>query len=352
MRLLIVSPKTRLTDSVKFAEALAPLGVNTICVHDEDYYALSDRKVLRHVPFPKLLKLIKRFNPDFTFTFIPYYTVYMAKLLNRPLLVHLRGDIWTEVNYDRAKNPSFSERIFFVWINFVTTHGIEKADLILPVSKWLEKRVKQHLPKHPTHVLYRGVNPEEWLPKPCITPFSLKHPAVVGTFEFRVYPKVVGLLKFIKCIEKMPDVNFYFAGAGPYMNLIERNRPSNMFLLGRLSKSRIQSLLASGDVFVHPSGLDALPRSVVEAALMEKPIIASNVGGIPEIVEDKKTGYLCEIDDTDQWVEQIRFLLNNPSFAEMLARNARKAVSKKFDWKNIAKDFVNKMRLDEWCEGS
>jgi glycosyltransferase involved in cell wall biosynthesis len=78
----------------------------------------------------------------------------------------------------------------------------------------------------------------------------------------------------------MPEVNFYFAGDGPYFNLVKQNCPPNMLLIGRVSEPEVKKLLESGDIFVHPSGLDALPRIVKEASLMEKPIVASNVGGI------------------------------------------------------------------------
>ena len=99
-------------------------------------------------------------------------------------------------------------------------------------------------------------------------------------------------------------------------------------------------MLEGCDVFVHPSGLDAFPRSVKEASLLEKPIVASNVGGIPEIIRDNETGYLCEIDNIDQWVEKIRFFLDNPNIASMFGKRAREYVLKKFDWDRLAESFV------------
>lgn len=54
MRILIASTKQRLADYTEFAEALRPLGVETICVHDVNYYALSEFTVLNQIPFPKL----------------------------------------------------------------------------------------------------------------------------------------------------------------------------------------------------------------------------------------------------------------------------------------------------------
>jgi glycosyltransferase involved in cell wall biosynthesis len=240
-------------------------------------------------------------------------------------------------------HPSLLIRIYEHYLARLSTQGIKKTDLILPNSKWLQKRVKQHLPNHPTHLLYVGIDPEKWVPSHNAG-FSLKHPAAVGLFEFNIYEKVSGLLKFIKIIRKMPDVNFYFAGKGPYMNLVKQNCPSNMFLLGWISNSGVKKLLKNGDVFIHPSGLDAFPRSVKEASLMEKPIVASNVGGIPEIVINNQTGYLCSIDDVDEWIERIRFLLDNPDVARRLGKNAREFVIETFNWRKIAESFLENLK--------
>jgi glycosyltransferase involved in cell wall biosynthesis len=342
MRLLIVSGKGRMADYFDFVKALNYFGVEAICVQDLKHCFLSESKPLHIVPFPKLLKLIKRFNPDIVMTDSPYYIPHMAKLVNRCVLFHMRGEIWSESQLDIVMYPSIFARMYTNYLDTIKTPSIKKADLILPNSKWLQKQVKQHLPNHPTQVLYVGINAEKWVPNPNTT-FNVKHPAVVGVFPFIIYAKVSGLLKFTRVIRKMPDVNFYFAGNGPYLNLIKRNCPPNMFLMGRVSRPEVKKLLESCDLFVHPSGLDALPRNVKEASLMEKPIIASNVGGIPEIVKNNQTGYLCNINDVDQWIERIRFLLDNPDVGRKFGKNAREFVANTFSWRRIAEDFLKNL---------
>jgi len=342
MRLLIVSSKDRLAGYNEFSEALVSLGVEVICVHDLKYCSLFETKPLDIVPFPKLLTLVKRFNPDFVMSDDLSHVIDMAKLVNRRVLLHMRG-AWNESYWNRAMYPSLFQRIYTHYIAKRSTWTSRKIDLILPNSKWLQKQVKQHWPDHPSRVLYVGINAEKWVPSQK-KPFKLKHPAVVGVSPFIIYLKVLGLLKFTRVIRKMPDVNFYFAGDGPYFNLIKQNCPPNMFLIGRVSRLRVKKFLESGDVFVHPSGLDALPRSVKEASLMEKPIIASNVGGIPEIVKNNQTGYLCNINDVDQWIEKIRFLLDNPDVARRLGKNAREFVIETFNWRKIAESFLENLR--------
>jgi len=343
MKLIIVSTRQHLPDYNEFVESLNTLGVEALVVHNLEYCFLTTRPPLHTIPIPKLLKLVKRFDPDFVMTDSIYYVPHMLKLVNRRVLFHMRGDAWNESYWDRFKFPSLIARIYSHYLYRLGRHGIKKTDLILPNSKWLQKTVRQHLPSHPTQVLYVGIDPKKWVPNhnPRL---NIKHPAAVGLFKFNVYKKVLGFLKFTQVVRKMPYVNFYFAGKGYYMNLARQNCPSNMFLLGWLSRLDAKNLMANGDIFIHPSGQDAFPRCLKEASLLEKPIIASNIGGIPEIVENGETGYLCSLDDVDQWIEKIRFLLDNTNVARKLGENARKYVEEKFDWRKIGQGFLKNLK--------
>jgi len=342
MKLLIISTVNRLSAYAEFVDALDSLGVNALLVHDLKCCFLSDSKPFDIIPTPKLLKLVKQFNPDFVMTDSPYYITHMVKLVNKPVLFHMGGaeqGRTAERYWDVAMYPNFFSRVYTLYQAKIISPCIRKADLILPNCRWLEEQVNQFLPNYPTRVLYEGIDAKKWVPN-LNKAFDLKHPAVVGVFQYVIYPKVSGLMRFIKVIKQMPDVNFYFAGNGPYMGLIKRNCPSNMFLMGGISRSEVPGFLESGDVFVHPSGLDALPSSVKEASLLERPIVASSVGGIPEIVKNNQTGYLCDIQDADRWINKIRYMLENQDAARSFGKNAREFVVKKFDWKKIAENFL------------
>jgi glycosyltransferase involved in cell wall biosynthesis len=347
MRLLIVSTRQRLAEYGEFVETLKSLGEEAICVCDLDYCFLGKSKPLYIIPSPRLLGLVKQFSPDFVMTDSPYYTPYMVKTLGRRVLFHMQGaeeNDLTERYWDVAMYPSFFARMYTRYLANIITPSIEKVDLILANCKWLEREVKDHFPNRQTRVLYTGIEASKWSIS-SNSKSDLRRPAVASLFQFTIFAKVLGLLGFMKVIKKMPDVNFYFAGGGPYFDLVKRKllskRLSNMFLIGNLPKSGVKNLLESADMCVHPSGMDALPRSLKEASLMEKAIVASDVGGIPEIVKNNETGYLCKIEDIDDWIEKIRFLLDHQSTARNLGKNAREFVKEAFDWRRIAKGFLN-----------
>ncbi len=344
LKLLIYSGGGAFSDYIPFAKVLPKFGIDAVCFRTNDFVAQSGP--LKVVPLPTMLTLIKRFSPDLVIVDLPYYTPKMAKLTGRKVIYHMVGNIWTEFSLYKIEPRYVFSRMYNHYLSVIFNEGIRQTDLILANSKWLLGIVKEKMPGHPASLLYTGIDANNWVPHRKSTD-DLKHPAVVGTIDFNIRQKVLGLLKFTRVIRKMPDVSFYFAGDGPYFNLVKQVCPPNMNLMGQISRSEVVKLLDGADVFVHPSGLDVLPRSVKEASLMEKPIVASNVGGIPEIVQDNQTGYLCDIDDVDQWVEKIRYMLDNFDLARRLGKNAREFILKNFDWMKIAQNFLKVFKYFE-----
>ena len=73
---------------------------------------------------------------------------------------------------------------------------------------------------------------------------------------------------------------------------------------------------------------------------MEKPIVASNVGGIPEMIYDGKTGFLADEGNADQWVDKISLLVKNENTAKEMGKAARQLIIEKFNWDVLAKSFL------------
>ena len=81
---------------------------------------------------------------------------------------------------------------------------------------------------------------------------------------------------------------------------------------------------------------------------MKKPVLASNVGGIPELMNDKDTGFLIEKGNSSQWNEKINLLFNDDKLIQKMGIKGQKFVEENFSWKYIAEKFVNdiKQKLD------
>ena len=82
---------------------------------------------------------------------------------------------------------------------------------------------------------------------------------------------------------------------------------------------------------------------------MKKPIIGTRVGGIPEMIYDKETGFLVDEGDYQSWIKNIKLLIEDKELARKLGEDARKLLLEKFNWDTVAKKFavVAKTHLNE-----
>lgn len=92
----------------------------------------------------------------------------------------------------------------------------------------------------------------------------------------------------------------------------------------------IPQVLATLDVFVLSSLREGVPQGVTQALAMEKPVVATNVGGIPEIVKNNQTGLLVPPTNSRALARAILELLEDREKAERLGRNGRKLIEEKF----------------------
>ncbi|RXG24921.1 glycosyltransferase family 4 protein [Leeuwenhoekiella aequorea] len=108
---------------------------------------------------------------------------------------------------------------------------------------------------------------------------------------------------------------------------------------GKLSKSEWIALSENYDIFINTSHFDNFPVSIIEAMALGLPVVSTNVGGIPYMIEDKTTGFLVEDNDLVNFVEKIKFLLNNSQKIYEITGNARAQV-KDFNWSVVENQWI------------
>lgn len=142
------------------------------------------------------------------------------------------------------------------------------------------------------------------------------------------------LLKAIKIIDNHININkVAIVGDGILKDELINLRNSlelenKVDFLG--NRKDINNLLEQSKIFVLPSRWEGLPISLLEAMSKAKPIISSNVGGIPEIIEDGKTGILVEPENEIDLAKAIERLLDDYEYAKNLGENAYNVVKNKF----------------------
>jgi len=160
-------------------------------------------------------------------------------------------------------------------------------------------------------VVYNGVSTSERHDK-VLEPSSDEAFKVVMVARFSEPKDQISLIKAIPYIDD--NIKVYFVGEGSTMSaaqdlVAEMNVVDQVVFLGQ--RTDVQELLSSFDIFVLSSKYEALPISIIEAMSVGLPIIASNVGGVSELVIDGENGLLFEKGNIEELARQISKLIDD-----------------------------------------
>ena len=123
---------------------------------------------------------------------------------------------------------------------------------------------------------------------------------------------------FIETARLLPQYAFVWIGN---LEKVQVTMPKNVFFLGTKVKAARYNLVS--DLFMLPSNYEGLPITIIEAMSLGKPVVASNVGGISEIVRDGENGFTVE-NIPEEFAEKIRYILENPETYEKLSKAAQR----------------------------
>ncbi len=142
-------------------------------------------------------------------------------------------------------------------------------------------------------------------------------------------------------VARFPDARLRIVGDGPARAALEEQAArvglsGIVDFSGAISYSALPEVLGAADVFVYPSFSEAMPRAVLEAMAMERPVVATRVGGIPEAMRDGVEGFLVPPGDPRALADAVCRLLAAPAQAQTFGRRARQRVADHFSFsKNV-----------------
>jgi glycosyltransferase involved in cell wall biosynthesis len=147
-------------------------------------------------------------------------------------------------------------------------------------------------------------------------------------------------------IEVEPRLKMVVVGDGPYRTDLEDmvkklKLEAHVRFLGMKPVEEVKECLQAADWFVNPSHSEGLPRSILEAAAAGLPIVATDVGGTAEIIQDQQSGLLIKKEEEERLKERLASLIKDQNLSRTLGREARKNIEKTFDWKKINQSYID-----------
>tara|TARA_Y100001936_G_C16089179_1_gene684443 strand:- start:2956 stop:4011 length:1056 start_codon:yes stop_codon:yes gene_type:complete len=344
MKLLIGGSSSKMFHLKEFSDTLRKNDVDVKLVLDTEYAdGFPSRKISKwFTKDTRFNKLLDEFKPDLILVDRQRHFALEASKTGIPLIIHLRGDYWKEM--EMAKKTLYSSAPKKIAINKWDEIGekcFTSADKILPICKHLENVVKENYPQKSTAVMYQGINSDNWFEE---SGMKLKHPCVGLVQGAVILEKTEQLLTLTKVLEKMPEITFYWVGDGPYRDnvLPILEKYDNFNWLGALEyPNKIREFLTEIDVYALLSGIDMAPLTLLEAQLMKKPVIATNVGGIPELMKNGDNGFLIEKGDSEKFIEKLQIIIDDQIRSKRMGESGRRFVIENFSWDIIAKKFKN-----------
>jgi glycosyltransferase involved in cell wall biosynthesis len=341
LKILIGASSSKIFHLKEFADALEKIQIETKVVFDADYSDGYPSRKLKNwfQKDDKFKKLINEFKPDFIFVDRQRHFGLSAINSKIPLIVHLRGDFWKEMQMAKETlYKSFPKKMALKKWYEIGDDCFKNAKIILPICRYLQKRTLEYYPDQNIEVLYQGINPKNWYYEKGM---DLRHPCIGLVQSANIWEKTKEMLLLTKIMNKFPQITFYWVGDGPYRNevLPKLEKFKNFKWLGSLDyPNKIRQFLSEIDAYALITGIDMSPLTLLEAQLMKKPVIATNVGGIPELMNNGKTGFLIEKNNSSDLQEKILFILKEISTQKM-GSEGKKFVIENFDWEIIAKKF-------------
>jgi glycosyltransferase involved in cell wall biosynthesis len=179
-----------------------------------------------------------------------------------------------------------------------------------------------------------GIHPEEKV----VTTVAVLREAKGLQFMLNALPLV---------LRSYPRLRYVIAGDGKYRDALEKLANSlhledHVVFLGHTVD--VPQVLAASDLFVFPTLNDALPTALLEAMAAGMPIIASEVGGVPEIIQHRRNGFLIPPMDHSVLADACIYLLSNPQLSNEFRANARRDVFEKFNIDKQADSLIDLYR--------
>jgi glycosyltransferase involved in cell wall biosynthesis len=227
-----------------------------------------------------------------------------------------------------------------------------RADQILSVSEVLRDNLHQTFafPKERIRVVANGVdlsrfdlsrNGVDYKARLGLPPEALVFGAVGRLVPVKAYPILLKAAKLV--FREIPPAHLVIAGDGPLRNeLVQMARDYNMMdrvhFLG--ARKDVQEILRALDVYVLCSESEGMSNTILEAMASGRPVVATAVGGNPELVVDGETGLLVSPNHPHRLATAIMKLLREPACRRRLGQGSRRRVEEKFNLEDMVRNYA------------
>lgn len=254
-----------------------------------------------------------------------------------PFVTTLHGTDITLVGQDRSYLP-------------ITRFSIEQSDGVTAISNYLRERTLREFDiANNIEVIYNFVNCEIYRRDEHAAERRAEYAPngeriLVHLSNFRPVKRVTDTIEIFDRVRKRVPSKLLLIGDGPDRSraewlAVQKGIHDDVLFLGK--QDEVYEKLAIADVMLMPSELESFGLAALEAMACEAVPIATRVGGVPEVVEHGKTGYLASVGDVDSMAEYASVLLTHESRLQEMGKACREAAQARFSSTHIIEQYEN-----------
>ncbi len=217
--------------------------------------------------------------------------------------------------------------------------SLQKSDVVTAVSAHLAERTLQNFgPGVDIQVIPNFVDTNQYQYTPCsdLERQIKKDGAhvLIHVSNFRPVKRVQDTVRILAEVRKSVNARLVLVGDGPDRSETERlcrelGVSEHVMFLGK--QNGLPEIISTADIFLLPSQQESFGLSALEAMACGVPVVATNIGGIGEVVEHGESGYLAELGDVQRMAKYCVDLLTSPKKMQAFKLSARKRAVEKFD---------------------
>ncbi|MEA3254642.1 MAG: glycosyltransferase family 4 protein [Candidatus Altiarchaeota archaeon] len=220
--------------------------------------------------------------------------------------------------------------------------SLDVADVVVCVSEDTRKQLEKVFGYRDSTVIYNGVDINMFKPQRVGKEhLGISNDKTVLLFVGNMI-KRKGADLLPRIMHKLGDDFILLCTSGLRKNFIKSE--GNIKVIGSLTQQQLVEYYNLCDIFLFPSRLESFGLSVAEAMSCGKPIVCTNCSALPELVINGRGGFLCEMDNVDDFVEKIRIIAEDENLREKMGRFNRRRVEDKFTLSRMSREYYELYR--------
>lgn len=358
MKLLLLSEPNSV-HTIKWAKSLAQSGIDIVIfglgdLRVKDYKGVTNIKIktlnetitrnegaigkLKYLrALPMIKNIIKEFKPDIVHAhYASSYGLLGALSGFSPFVLSVwGGDVFS------FPHKSFLHKAMF-------KYNIKKADRILSTSHAMAKEIRLYTDKN-IEVTPFGIDMTKFKPMEVESVFDKKD-IVIGTIK--ALEEVYGIEYLIRAFKIVSDdhkdlsLKLLIVGGGSLENKLKQlvkdiGIEGQTIFTGKIVFEDVPKYHNMLSMYVSVSNMESFGVAIIEASSCGKPVVVSNVGGLPEIVEDGVTGFVVSPENPEETAKAIEKFVLDGDLRKKMGQNGRVRVKKLYNWDDNVKQMIN-----------